>query len=42
LEAERRCGPATNASTHQTDPLLNPLRKEPQLQAVERELRFPD
>jgi hypothetical protein len=24
-----------------TDPLLEPLRKEPRLQAIERELRFP-
>jgi TolB-like protein/predicted Zn-dependent protease len=25
-----------------TDPLLDPLRKEPRLQAIERELKFPD
>jgi hypothetical protein len=25
-----------------TDPLMDPLRKEPRLQAIERELKFPD
>jgi hypothetical protein len=25
-----------------TDPLLNPLRKEPHFQAIERELKFPN
>jgi hypothetical protein len=25
-----------------TDPLLDPLRKEPRFQAIERELKFPD
>jgi len=25
-----------------TDPLLDPLRKEPRFQAIERALRFPD
>jgi hypothetical protein len=25
-----------------TDPLLDPLRKEPRFQAIERKLQFPD
>jgi hypothetical protein len=25
-----------------TDPLLDPMRKEPRFQAIERELKFPD
>jgi len=25
-----------------TDPLLDPLRKEPRFQAIERELKFPN
>ena len=25
-----------------TDPLMDPLRKEPRFQAIERELRFPE
>jgi hypothetical protein len=25
-----------------TDPLLDPLRKEPRFRAIERELKFPD
>jgi len=25
-----------------SDPLMDPLRKEPHFQAIERELRFPD
>ena len=25
-----------------TDPLMDPLRKEPRFQAIERELKFPD